>query len=92
MSTTKSYEEFYQNQRCIELTGREFLYTKRAVGIPIELQNKLIEHITGIDKTSDGKQVQWRNIRHALEFKRQEILMNLFGPETYRRFTEVFQS
>jgi len=91
-STTKSYEEFYQDQRCTELTGREFLYTKRAVGISIELQNKLVEHITGIDKASDRKQVEWRNIRHALEFKPQDTVRNLFGPESYRRFIELFQS
>ena len=91
-STTKTYEEFYQDQRCIELTGKEFLYTKRAIGIPTELQNKLVEHITGIDKASDRKQVQWTNIRHALEFRPQDSLRNLFGPESYRRFIELFQS
>jgi hypothetical protein len=71
--------------------GREFLYTKRAIGISIELQNKLVEHITGIDKASDRKQVEWRNIRHALEFKPQDTVRNLFGPESYRRFIELFQ-
>jgi UvrD/REP helicase N-terminal domain/UvrD-like helicase C-terminal domain len=89
-STTKNYEEFYQNQRCVELTGKEFLYTKRAVGLSIELQNKLVEHITGIDKASDKKQVEWRNIRHALEFRTQDRLMFLFGREAYQRFIELF--
>ncbi len=89
-STNESFQEFFQNQRCIELTGKEFLYTKKAIGIPIELQNKLVEHITGIDKAVDGRQVQWRNIRHALEFPRQEMLRNLFGPETHTRFRELF--
>jgi hypothetical protein len=91
-STTKSYEEFYQNQRCTELTGREFLYTKKAIGLSTELQNKLVEHITGVDKTSDKKQIEWRNIGHALEFRSQDRLMALFGREPYRQFIQLFQS
>ena len=91
-STTESYQESYQDQKCTELTGKEFLYTKKAIGVSIELQNKLVEHVTGIDKASDRKQVEWRSIRHALEFRPQDPLRNLFGPESYRQFVELFQA
>jgi hypothetical protein len=88
-STNRRFEESYQEKPCIELTGKDFLYTKKSIGIPIELQNKLV-HITGIDTAVDRKQVEWWNIRHALDFPRQDVLVSLFGPETYQRFRQLF--
>jgi hypothetical protein len=90
-STNRRTEELYQHENYMGLTGKEFLYTKKAVGVPIELQNKLLEHITGIDKTSEGKQVEWRDIRHALNFHRPDVLLNLFGRETYPKFVNLFR-
>ena len=88
-STTARFEEFYENQLCVDLTGKEFLYTKKAIGVPVDLQDKLVELIAGIDKASDKKQVGWRNIRHALEFRDQHSVENLFGKD-YQQFRKLF--
>ncbi len=83
-------KETWNGRQLVDLTGEEFIYTRAAIGVSVELQNKLLEHITGIDKAIDGRQVQWKTINHALYFPRQDYLTRLFGPETYKRFRELF--
>lgn len=49
-----------------DLTGFDFLYTEKALGISVELQNKLEQHITGNNIYRDGKQIEWSTINSAI--------------------------
>jgi superfamily I DNA/RNA helicase len=74
----------------LRLTGKEFLYTPEAVGTPIEVQDKMVELITGIDRSLNGTQENWSNIGHALESRHVTRMSFLMGKETFQRFRKVF--
>ena len=48
------------------LSGFNFLYTEKAMGISVELQNKIEKYITGQDLYRDGKLVEWKTINSAI--------------------------
>ena len=47
----------------LDLAGTEFLYTKRALGCSLSLQQKLVEKIEGKDVYANGKRIGWRSLR-----------------------------
>lgn len=71
------------------LTGRRYLYTKYAIGLSLELQDKLDELVTGVNRTRDGKRVLWPNVKSAVdEVKSQPQAKQLFGPERWKELVE----
>jgi hypothetical protein len=74
----------------LNLTGIEYLHTDHALGMPVELQEKLIELISGRATSLNSKQIQWRSIGAALGSRDVPTLSRLFGPETYKTFRDWF--
>lgn len=89
-----------QNKRddtALDRTGKEFLYSRMALGLSQELQDKLIERVEGrarIESSGRGrkKQIGWVNIRELLEHPTTDDLRQLFGPESWQRISEHFAS
>ena len=78
------------------LTGSQFLYTEKAIGVSLNLQNRLEEHINGEDMTRDGKLIMWANIRSAkkdLRIGNNTTGMQLFGSQdgAWKEFMELFE-
>lgn len=49
------------------LTGLEFLYTEDAIGLSMELQDKLIELVDGNNLTDErGNKLKWRNMKDLI--------------------------
>lgn len=46
--------------------GLEFLYTRDAVGMPRNLQDKMVELVGGKNRYIDGKQIEWKCINELL--------------------------
>lgn len=77
------------------MTGKEFLYTKSAVGLSLEAQLKLIETVNGNKTTLNGEQVEWPNLgyfiddlksmRHTPKFNR------ILGKTVYKEIVEKFK-
>jgi superfamily I DNA/RNA helicase len=82
---TKSYKNEIPN-----MTGDRFLYTKMAVGISLELQNKLVELITGRSSATNGKTTEWKTIENALNETNIPNIAQQFGPKTWKEFRELF--
>ncbi|WP_039918140.1 UvrD-helicase domain-containing protein [Cellvibrio mixtus] len=74
------------------MTGKEFLYTKRAIGLPALLIEKLRENIDGITVNRDGHLVKWKNIGSAYEsIKNSPRSRQAFGPEGFKLFSQLCQ-
>lgn len=74
-----------------EMTGREFLYTKKAVGISRELYKKMLELIDGRGATRDGRKVRWKNIGEALQERDLPAIAQQFGlQKTWHEFNSLF--
>lgn len=90
LPTPSNYDHTtYEN--ILDLTGEQFLYTKKAIGISLELQNKLCQLITGISKAENGKTIEWRSIREALAEPNIPNIAQLFGAQkTWGEFKALF--
>ena len=75
----------------LTMTGDEFLYTKNAIGISLELQNKLSTLITGRSAATDGKTTEWKTIDDALIEINIPNIGQLFGPKTWKEFKDLFE-
>ncbi len=74
----------------LTMTGEEFLYTKRAVGISRELADKMTALITGQSVSRNGRPTEWKNIGAALN-ERDVQIAQLFGAtKTYPEFKSLF--
>ena len=49
-----------------ELTGLELLYTEKARGLSIDLQDRLEKYVSGRNLTRDGNLIEWANISSAI--------------------------
>ena len=78
-----------------ELTGLELLYTEKARGLSIDLQDRLEKYVTGRNLTRDGHLIEWRNISSAISDLRlgNDPGRQLFGQEKvgWKEFHEKFQ-
>lgn len=71
------------------LTGHKYLYTKDAIGLSLELQEKLDELVNGVNLTRGDKQLSWLNIRSALaDVKKHPYAKQAFGLERWKEFVE----
>jgi len=77
------------------LTGPQFLYTEKAIGVSLNLQNRIEEHINGEDISRDGKLIKWANIRSAKKDLRIGNIpgRQLFGSQdgAWKEFIELFE-
>jgi superfamily I DNA/RNA helicase len=60
--------------QALEMTGVDFLYTKRAIGCPNSLQQKLLDKVTGRDIQTKGKRIGWRTLRDLFSGSQRERL------------------
>ena len=75
----------------LNMTGKEFVYSKNAMGVSRELQEKMLLHITGVSKSIDGKDVEWKSIKEVLFERNQANIAQLFGAQkTYKEFMDLF--
>lgn len=69
------------------MTGTQFLYTRYAIGLSVQLQDKIEELINGDAVSRDGQRVRWRNIRSAYsDVLSHPTAKNIFGPTSWRKF------
>ncbi len=88
-----------QNERdenILEMTGDQFLYTRKAVGISPELYDKLSELVDGQGATRAGRRVSWKNIGQAVKEQDIPAIAQQLGaqktwPEFKMLFKEYFQ-
>jgi len=71
------------------------LYTEKAMGISVELQNKIEKYITGQDLYRDGKLVEWKTINSAINDLRHTSNIpgrQLFGTKDagWKEFMDTF--
>ena len=85
-SNNRSYEK-----SILENTGKDFLYFREAVGIPKEVQDKLLQAVRGKSVSANGRQKEWQTIKDLLKFKDIPTKANMFGPQTYDSFVAFFR-
>jgi hypothetical protein len=82
-----------KNESFLRMTGEEFLYTRKAVGISRELMEKLSILITGRSVSRNSRPTQWRNIGDALNERDVPAVAQLFGAQkTYKEFKQLFDA
>jgi len=78
-----------------KMTGKKFLYHRRAVGASRELQNKLLDLVTGKAISEQGKKVGWLNmdeLKHdILSGREKPHFTRLFGPNVYEEIRLLFE-
>jgi len=75
------------------MTGQEFIYSKYALGVSQELQDKLEALVDGTSVLRGRNAVKWKNIGQAYK----DIINHphaklLFGEKTWREFAELYKS
>jgi hypothetical protein len=76
--------------RPLDLAGRAFIYTSHAIGMTIELQEKIDDLIDGIGLDRDGRRIRWVNVRAALtDVQIHPHVKQLFGAQkTWKDFVD----
>lgn len=78
-----------------KMTGKQFLYHRRAVGASRELQNKLLDLITGKSVAEQGKKIGWLNMdelkNDILSGRDKPHYSRLFGPNVYNELKQLFE-
>lgn len=82
----RSYEK-----NILENTGKDFLYFREAVGLPKEVQDKLLQAVRGKSVSASGRQLEWKTIKDLLKFRDVPTKANVFGPQTYDSFVSFFR-
>lgn len=77
--------------RVLEMTGDEFLFTKKAVGVSLELSAKLSALIDGRGASLNGRKVRWQNIGDAIKERDiPAIAQQLGAQKTWPEFKMLF--
>lgn len=78
-----------------KMTGKKFLYYRKAVGMSRELQNKLLDLVAGKSISEQGKKVGWMSMDELkTDIKAgREIphYSKLFGPNVYKELKVLFE-
>jgi len=75
----------------LENTGKDFLYFREAVGLPKEVQDKLLQAVRGKSVSASGRQLEWKTIKDLLKFRDIPTKANVFGPQTYDSIVAFFR-
>lgn len=80
------------NKELLKLTGEQFLFTKEAVGISKELQDKMLQLIRGKNVSQNKVAIEWPTILDALNYINRDLptISRLFGRETIKEFQVFF--
>ncbi|MBI5327322.1 MAG: UvrD-helicase domain-containing protein [Deltaproteobacteria bacterium] len=65
-SLPQKMPEVHEGETILALKGRDFLYTSEALGLSLELQNKIDDLVDGIGRSLGGIQIAWSNVKSAL--------------------------
>ncbi|WP_158860361.1 UvrD-helicase domain-containing protein [Lunatibacter salilacus] len=92
--TMPSTSENNLNNGYINLLGKDFLYSKIPIGITTELQNKILDTVTGKDVSDGSKPLEWRTIGNLTSYIKSKgrdypHLSRLFGPERIKELEEL---
>ena len=75
-----------------KLSGFEFIYTDKAIGMSFDLQSKIEKYITGKNTTRDGNQIEWSDINNAVfNLKSNVTGRSKFGKD-YKEFLKFFDN
>jgi len=81
-----------KEENFISMTGPEFLFTRKAVGISPELYDKLSELINGRGATLNGRKTKWKDIGEAVKERDIPAIAQQFGAQkTWPEFKELFK-
>lgn len=82
----------FNTNKILGMTGKEFLYTKEAIGLPLIVQDKMISLIKGKNvRDNKNKQVEWKNINEVISGINISSMKERFGPETYSKLRNYFR-
>jgi hypothetical protein len=86
----KISERSEQPKMALSLSGRKFLYCRHAIGLSLELQDKIDELIDGRGRSrADGQAVAWPTIKAAFDdVVNKPVPKQLFGLKTYKEFVK----
>jgi hypothetical protein len=83
-------EGVHEHHHLWAMSGRQFLYTRDALGLSIEAQQKLDELVDGRGLMRAGAPVRWRNLSDlAGSMARSGHALAAFGPVTGREVREL---
>lgn len=89
VSISKKNKYSYDKKRdSLNLTGREFLYTDYSIGLPIEVQDKLLKLVQGKNASTDGKTTQWPSVYELFRERDAPNLSTLMGRTAYQKFRD----
>jgi UvrD-like helicase C-terminal domain/UvrD/REP helicase N-terminal domain len=83
------------NKTILQKTGKDFLYTKQAIGISRELQIKLLETVSGkLVMEKGGKKIKWRNLQELFQEVQDNLrdipkLNRIFGPVVFKELESL---
>ncbi len=81
-----------KDENILEMTGDQFLHTRRAVGISPELYDKLSELVDGRGAMRNGRRVKWQNIGQAVKERDIPAIAQLMGAQkTWPEFKALFK-
>jgi len=75
------------------MTGSEFLYHERALGLDVDLIAKMRGLIDGVGARRSGRRIRWRNLGDAADdFLKDPTCRREWGPETGKRFEDLIRT
>ena len=77
-----------------KMTGKEFLFTKNAIGLSTEAQLKLLDVIKGHKSTLNGEQIEWPELGSLIDemksMRQTPKLNRILGKNVYQEIHERF--
>jgi len=75
----------------LQLTGFEFLYSSQALGLSLDLQERIASLVDGRGLFQDGRRLRWRTMGDALsDVRKNPSAKQLFGPRVHKEFLDLF--
>jgi len=82
----------FKTNEILGMTGKEFLYTKEATGLPLIVQDKMISLIKGKNvRNKNYKQMEWNNLKETIYGTNKSNMEKRFGRETYNKLKNHFR-
>ena len=88
----KTSDKHQQGQQALSLPGRKFLYSHHAIGLSLELQDKIDQLVDGRGRSRNGQVIAWPTIKAAYNdvFNKPQP-KQLFGSKTHKEFIEKIE-
>ncbi|QQS54071.1 MAG: UvrD-helicase domain-containing protein [Candidatus Competibacteraceae bacterium] len=78
-------------ENLLDLTGKLVLYKRSAINLSIELQDKLINHATGVIRHSGRFQTSWKTLGELVNSTDTLAVNKAVGPESLRAIKQHFE-